>query len=344
MAESDVTYADVKFIRQRAEDDVSLVSEVNSAARRSPKKEPVCAKCAADVQQAGQSTRSKVTSERVVLLVLIAILVAVIIALAVNETCQKCEAGWELHGGKCYKFSTRKSSWNESRDSCKDLGGDLVKIDSREEQMFLFGRLSNFMEDDLKDMFWIGLTDSEKEGRWLWVDGSPLNESSNHLGHWEEVDPASCYRAGKGSTPTPGHRGTCSEGEEWSSPWHSQTNLEQGQSSLEAQAGGPRVELVYIIELTVPWEGAIEEAFERKKLRYTNLAAEAQQQGWNVNVRPVEVGCRGFIASSTSRLLREMGVRGKAHRQAIKDLSKAAEKGSQWLWTKRKDLAWGSSV
>uniref|UniRef100_A0A3Q2P6I2 C-type lectin domain-containing protein n=1 Tax=Fundulus heteroclitus TaxID=8078 RepID=A0A3Q2P6I2_FUNHE len=52
-----------------------------------------------------------------------------------DETCQKCEAGWELHGGNCYKFSTMKSSWNESRDSCKDLGGDLVKIDSREEQV-----------------------------------------------------------------------------------------------------------------------------------------------------------------------------------------------------------------
>lgn len=48
---------------------------------------------------------------------------------------------------------------------------------------------------------------------------------------------------------------------------------------------------VYIIELTVPWEGAVEEAYERKKLRYIDLAADAQQQGWNVKVRPVEVGC-----------------------------------------------------
>uniref|UniRef100_A0A3Q2QPP5 C-type lectin domain-containing protein n=1 Tax=Fundulus heteroclitus TaxID=8078 RepID=A0A3Q2QPP5_FUNHE len=84
-----------------------------------------------------------------------------------DETCQKCGAGWELHGGTCYKFSTRKSSWNESRDSCKDLGGDLVKIDSREEQ------------DNLEDMFWIGLTDSKEEGRWLWVDGSPLSHKSS---------------------------------------------------------------------------------------------------------------------------------------------------------------------
>ncbi|XP_036000722.1 hepatic lectin [Fundulus heteroclitus] len=121
-----------------------------------------------------------------------------------DETCLKCEAGWELHGGKCYYFSTWKSSWTESRRSCKDLGGDLVKIDSREEQMFLFGRLRNITEDDLKDKFWIGLTDSEEEGRWLWVDGSPLNSS---LTFWADNEPdnqsldgaaeADCVRMGK---------------------------------------------------------------------------------------------------------------------------------------------------
>ena len=63
--------------------------------------------------------------------------------------------------------------------------------------------------------------------------------------------------------------------------------------------------LAYIIELTVPWEDAIEEAYERKKLRYSNLAAEAEDRGWKIRVRPVEVGCRGFVASTTAKLLRE---------------------------------------
>ena len=100
------------------------------------------------------------------------------------------------------------------------------------------------------------------------------------------------------------------------------------------------LKLAYIIELTVPWEGAVEEAYERKKLRYAELVADAQQQGWKAKVRPVEVGCRGFIATSTSRLLREMGVKGRAHRQAVKDFSRAAENGSQWLWLKRRDPTW----
>ncbi len=89
------------------------------------------------------------------------------------------------------------------------------------------------------------------------------------------------------------------------------------------------LKLVYITELTVPWENSVEEAFEQKRLRYAELAADVQQRGWRAKVRPVEVGCRGFVVTSTSRLLREMGARGRTHRQAFTDLYRAAEKGSQ---------------
>uniref|UniRef100_A0A3B5R3Z1 C-type lectin domain-containing protein n=1 Tax=Xiphophorus maculatus TaxID=8083 RepID=A0A3B5R3Z1_XIPMA len=52
-----------------------------------------------------------------------------------RETCLKCAAGWEQHGGKCYYFYTVRSAWTESRRFCQNLGSDLVKIDSREEQV-----------------------------------------------------------------------------------------------------------------------------------------------------------------------------------------------------------------
>ena len=38
--------------------------------------------------------------------------------------------------------------------------------------------------------------------------------------------------------------------------------------------------LAYVVELTVPWEEGVEEAYERKKLKYSDLAAEASQNGW----------------------------------------------------------------
>uniref|UniRef100_A0AAZ1XN79 C-type lectin domain-containing protein n=1 Tax=Oreochromis aureus TaxID=47969 RepID=A0AAZ1XN79_OREAU len=104
-----------------------------------------------------------------------------------DDSCYKCEDGWEQHGGKCYYFSTNFSSWNVSRTECRTKGGDLVKIDSSEEQRFLQRKT---------EKFWIGLTDSAVEGKWLWVDGSPLNE---RLTFWFDGEP--------NNMPWPDHNG-----------------------------------------------------------------------------------------------------------------------------------------
>ena len=74
----------------------------------------------------------------------------------------------------------------------------------------------------------------------------------------------------------------------------------------------PSLKAVYITELTFPWENSTEEAYEHNKLCYTELAVDAQQRGWKAKVYPVEVGCRGFVASSTIRLLKDLGIHGQA--------------------------------
>uniref|UniRef100_A0A3Q3EE66 CD209 antigen-like protein C n=1 Tax=Labrus bergylta TaxID=56723 RepID=A0A3Q3EE66_9LABR len=97
------------------------------------------------------------------------------IVFCTRGSCWKCKDGWEQHGEKCYFFSTKKSTWNEREDECRQHGGgDLVKIDSTEE-------LRDVMAD-AEDKFWIGLTDSKEEGTWLWADGSPLNSRMGEKG------------------------------------------------------------------------------------------------------------------------------------------------------------------
>ncbi|XP_053190029.1 hepatic lectin-like [Scomber japonicus] len=102
-----------------------------------------------------------------------------------GDSCLKCDKHWEQHLGKCYYFSTKRSSWEDSRRFCQGRGGDLVKIDSREEQEFLEKKVLDKMRND-EDRFWIGLTDSKEENKWIWVDGSPLNTS---LSFWFEGEP-----------------------------------------------------------------------------------------------------------------------------------------------------------
>ena len=67
-------------------------------------------------------------------------------------------------------------------------------------------------------------------------------------------------------------------------------------------------QIVYFIELTVPFEDSVEEAYERKKLRYADLGAEAEQRGWKTRICPVEVGCVG--SSTWSSHVQSLGLPG----------------------------------
>uniref|UniRef100_A0A672Z8P0 Hepatic lectin-like n=1 Tax=Sphaeramia orbicularis TaxID=375764 RepID=A0A672Z8P0_9TELE len=118
-----------------------------------------------------------------------------------------CDEAWERHGEKQYYFSTFKSSWNIGRRFCKEFGADLVKIDSEEEQVN-DTQTSPLPHVSDEDKFWIGLTDSKTEGKWVWVDGSPLKkrlqfwwndrrnmEPDNWTG--EDPDGEDCVRMGE---------------------------------------------------------------------------------------------------------------------------------------------------
>lgn len=71
----------------------------------------------------------------------------------------------------------------------------------------------------------------------------------------------------------------------------------------------------------------------RKSLKYTDQTAEAEQCSWRTQVLPVELGCRGVVATSSAMLLRSVRVRGQVFWQAIKSLSETAERSSDWLWS-----------
>ena len=46
---------------------------------------------------------------------------------------------------------------------------------------------------------------------------------------------------------------------------------------------------IILIELTVPWEERCEEAYERKRAKYTELVEACRQKGWNAWLFPVEI-------------------------------------------------------
>ncbi|XP_041789790.1 CD209 antigen-like protein E [Chelmon rostratus] len=87
------------------------------------------------------------------------------------------QEGWVYFHSSFYYVSSIKKSWKESRADCLQRGADLMIINSTEEQDFT-RKFHKFM--------WIGLTDSETEGMWKWVDGTPLTTS-----YWTPGEPNS---------------------------------------------------------------------------------------------------------------------------------------------------------
>ncbi|KAG7486774.1 hypothetical protein JOB18_038216 [Solea senegalensis] len=76
--------------------------------------------------------------------------------------------GWLYFNQSVYYISSVENSWQDSRDDCLQRGADLIIVNSKEEHEFT--RL-------FRQSFWIGLSDTETEGTWKWVDGTLLRQS-----------------------------------------------------------------------------------------------------------------------------------------------------------------------
>ncbi|CAI5679845.1 unnamed protein product, partial [Oreochromis niloticus] len=88
---------------------------------------------------------------------------------------QDYEQNGVAFNGSLFHISSMKKSWEESRQDCLQKGSDLMIINSREEQNFV---------NQFKKRLWIGLTDSETDGTWKWVDGTRMNTS-----YWNNGEP-----------------------------------------------------------------------------------------------------------------------------------------------------------
>ncbi|GAB1292949.1 CD209 antigen-like protein E [Apodemus speciosus] len=102
----------------------------------------------------------------------------------IDLLCRPCSWDWMHFHGNCYFFSITKRNWSDSLIACKEVGAQLIIIESDEEQAFL---QKMYM---IKGHLWIGLSDIKQEGSWQWVDGSPLSPSfkNKYWTSWETED------------------------------------------------------------------------------------------------------------------------------------------------------------
>lgn len=107
--------------------------------------------------------------------------------------------------------------------------------------------------------------------------------------------------------------------------------------------------IVILIELTVPAEEGIEAAHVRKLARYLTLITsinDDKSNPWTASTRTLEIGARGFVPLSASRLFKDLGYNKRSSSSVCKALSMVAAKCSYALhlahagkhWRKREYL------
>ena len=76
------------------------------------------------------------------------------------------------------------------------------------------------------------------------------------------------------------------------------------------------------------------------KVEIQSLWGSCETAGWKATHFPVEVGCRGFIATSITKWIRVAGLCPKKRSILTKALQETVEKASHWIWVKRDFVCW----
>ncbi|KAF1394525.1 hypothetical protein PFLUV_G00001220 [Perca fluviatilis] len=87
-----------------------------------------------------------------------------------------CPPGWTQFDTRCFAFYMQRKTWLDAETFCQTAGGHLASIYSAEENTFLQDFI--FQVTGAHTTSWIGGTDTDKVGTWMWSDGSRLKYKS----------------------------------------------------------------------------------------------------------------------------------------------------------------------
>ncbi|XP_077082528.1 neurocan core protein [Siphateles boraxobius] len=105
-----------------------------------------------------------------------------------GATCEKdtegCEHNWRKFHGHCYRYFTRRHTWEDAEKDCREHSGHLASIHSTQEQDFI-----NVMSHENT---WIGLNDRMVEDDFQWTDNMDLQYEN-----WRENQPDNFFAGGE---------------------------------------------------------------------------------------------------------------------------------------------------
>ncbi|XP_059211320.1 ladderlectin-like [Centropristis striata] len=90
-----------------------------------------------------------------------------------RSTC--CPDGWRMINGRCFLYVKQLMNWAQAERNCQSMGANLASVHQALEQDEI-QRMVTDITNGHPDT-WIGGSDAEMEGVWLWSDGTPFRFS-----------------------------------------------------------------------------------------------------------------------------------------------------------------------
>ena len=89
--------------------------------------------------------------------------------------CSWCPPGWTEYDSWCYHMFNYTETWKNAQAICNQCLGDLPVVLNEQLQIFLSIMAAEYTEQNRTVQgVWIGLSDTEKEGQFTWVNGQRL--------------------------------------------------------------------------------------------------------------------------------------------------------------------------
>lgn len=76
--------------------------------------------------------------------------------------------------GRLYRVFNAVLSWQDARKKCEEMGGSLATANGSLYSSFLVG----LAKKGGREGYWLGATDEKTQGKWTWLDGSPVRYSN----------------------------------------------------------------------------------------------------------------------------------------------------------------------
>ncbi|XP_052760311.1 perlucin-like protein [Mya arenaria] len=101
------------------------------------------------------------------------------------NTFTSCPNNWVARDGSCYFFYHTPFSFIEAEHYCQSLKSHLIHIESASENNFIIDRLRAFIPHEAG--WWIGLSDQQVQGEFLWTD---TNAELSGYSNWGVGEPS----------------------------------------------------------------------------------------------------------------------------------------------------------